>query len=140
PPTCQYPRTDPKVVAGQLTLKPSVFHLWVRVPTRRMTDPSKPVGTRCLQCVQHRLNTLPEAQISMTDNGCGRSARAVKPAGAGRGQSLDEFDLAHGTHLLRSVSTIHGAGLNKHGGALGVPTLDVRGQFVEEIPLVGNAI
>jgi hypothetical protein len=33
PPTCQYPRAGPKVVAGQLTLKPSVFHLWVRVPS-----------------------------------------------------------------------------------------------------------
>ena len=105
-----------------------------------MTDPPKPVGARRLQCVQHRLNTLPKVQISMTNNGGGGAARAIQTAGDGRGQALDEFDLTHGTHLLRSARAVHRASLNKRGGAHVVTALDVRGQLVEEIPLVGNTI
>ena len=70
----------------------------------------------------------------------GCPARAVEPTGTGRSQALDEFDLTHGAHLFWSAHAVHGAGLNKHGGAHIVTALDVRHQLVEEIALVGETI
>src|SRR5205823_332462 len=81
---------------------------------------------RRLHRIQHRRHALPKVQVGVTNDGCSGPTRAIQPAGAGRSQTLDEFDLAHGTHLLRSVSAVHGAGLNKHGGAHVVTALDVR--------------
>ena len=78
-PTRQHPRAGPKVVAGQLTLKPSVFHLRVGVPTGGMTDPPKPVGTRRLQRIQHRRHALPEVQVGVTDDGCGGRLGPYRP-------------------------------------------------------------
>src|SRR5262249_45070493 len=45
-----------------------------------------------------------------------------------------------GPHLLRSVSAVHGAGLNKHGGTHVVSAVNIGGQLVEQIPLVGNTL
>ena len=75
----------------------------------------------------------------MPDDGGGGAAGAVQTAGAGRGQPLDEFDFAHGTHLLRPVRAVHGARLDEHRGAHVVTAVHVGGQLVEQVALVGDA-
>ena len=67
------------------------------------------------------------------------AARAVQTAGARRGQPLDEFHLPHGAHLLRPVGAVHRARLDEHGGPDIVTGVDVGGQLVEQISLVGDA-
>ena len=42
-------------------------------------------------------------------------------------------------HLLRAVSAVHRARLDEHGGTHVVTAVDVGGQLVEQIPLVGDA-
>ena len=110
------------------------------VPRHGMADAPKPVGAGRLQRLQHRCDPVAQVQVGVADDGGGRPAGAVQPAGAGRGQPLDEFDLPHGTHLLRAVRAVHRAGLDKHGGTHVVAAVDVGGQLVEQIPLVGNAL
>ena len=105
-----------------------------------MADTPKPVGTGCLQRFEHRRHPVAQVQVGVPDDGGSSPARAVETAGAGRRQALDELDFPHRTHLLRPIGAVHGAGLNKHGGAHVVAAVDVRGQLVEQIALVGNTL
>ena len=103
-----------------------------------MADPSEPVWAGCLQRFQDRLNFIAQVQVGVTDYGCRCPARAVETARAGGGQTLDEFDLTDGAHLLRSVTTVHGPCLDVHGGTDVVTGVDVIGQLVKKIPMIGN--
>jgi hypothetical protein len=68
------------------------------------------------------------------------AARAVKSAGTGCRQALHKLHFTNGAHLLRSVGAVHGPGLDKHGGANIVPAVNVIGQLVQKVPLVGDAL
>jgi hypothetical protein len=52
---------------------------------------------------------------------------------------LHELNLADRAHLLGTISAVHGARFNEHGGTHIVAAAHVIGQLVEQIPLVGNA-
>jgi len=52
---------------------------------------------------------------------------------------LYELNLADRAHLLGTIRAVHGARFNEHGGTHVVAAVDVRGQLVEEIALVGYA-
>ena len=105
-----------------------------------MADTAKPVGAGCLQRFQHWCHPFAQVQVGVTDDGGSSPAGAVQTAGTGRGQPLDEFDFANGTHLLRPVSAVHCARLNKHGGTHVVTTVHVGSQFMQQVALVGNAL
>ena len=63
-----------------------------------------------------------------------------RPLALAAAKPTDEFDLTYRTHFFRSAGAVHGAGLNKHSGTHVVTAMDVRGQFVEQIPLVGHPL
>ena len=104
-----------------------------------MADAAEAVGAGRLQGLQHGGHAVAQVQVGVAHNGGGRAAGAVEPAGAGRGQALDEFHFAHGAHLLRTVGAVHRARLDEHGGAYVVAALHVGGQLVEQVALVGDA-
>ena len=133
PHTYQNPGAGPEIVTGQLPLhlvRGGVFQLRVRVPSNRVADTAESVGAGRLQCLQHRLDPVPQVQVGVADNGCRSPARAIKAAGAGGGQTLNELDLANGAHFLGSIGSVHCPCLDEHGGSHVVPAVDVVGQLV----------
>ena len=76
----------------------------------------------------------------MTDDGGCSLAGAVQTAGAGRGQTLDEFDFPAGRISSGPPVRYMARGLNKPGGTHVVAAVYIGGQLVEQIPLVGNAL
>jgi hypothetical protein len=112
----------------------------MRVPRRRVPDPTKPVGAGDVERLQHRCDPVAQVQVGVADDGSGRPAGAIEAAGAGGGQPLDKLDLPDGAQLHRAIRTVHGAGLDKHGGAHIVAALHIGDQLVQQIPLVGDAL
>src|SRR5712691_8406067 len=76
----------------------------------------------------------------MANDGGGGPAGAIQTAGTGGRQPLDKLDLPYGAQLDRAIRAVHRTGLNKHGGAHVVAAVNIGGQLVEEIPLVGDTI
>jgi hypothetical protein len=104
-----------------------------------MSSTAEPVRAGRLQRVEDRLHALSQVQVGVAHDGRGGAAGAVQTAGAGRGQALHELDLADGPHLLGPIGAVHRARLDEHGGAHVVAAVDVGGQLVEQIALVGDA-
>src|SRR6266478_8868175 len=111
----------------------------MRIPGDGMANAPKPVGAGRAQRFQYRCCALTQVQVGVTDNGRRRSTGAVESARAGRGQPLDELDLPYGSHLLRPVGAVHRARLDEHRGPHVVAAIDVIGQLVEQVSLIGDA-
>ena len=120
PHACQHPSARPEIIGGQSTLRLPVFHLRVGVPTDGVTYPAESVGAGGLQGFQHGLNSVSQLQVGVTDDGGGGPGGAVKTAGAGRRQTLDELYFTDRAQLLRSVRAVHPSCLNEHSGPDGV--------------------
>ena len=115
------------------------MYLRMAIPGDRVTDAAKPVGAGRLEGFEHRRDRIAQMQVGMSHYRRRRPGGTVDAAGAGRGQSLDEFNLAHGTHFLGAVGAVHRSGLNEDGRPHVVAAVDVVVQFVEQIPLVRDA-
>ena len=97
------------------------------------------VGAGGLQRLQHGRDVVAELEVGVADDGGGGACFAIGAAGAGGGETLHKFDLAHGFELIGAVGAVHGAGLDEHGGADVVAGVEVGHQFMEEIALVWDA-
>src|SRR5262245_26095551 len=75
----------------------------------------------------------------MPDDRRGSPSGAIKTTGARCSQPLYELNLAHWAHLLGTIRAVHGARFNEYSGTHVVAAAHIIGQFVEQIPLVGNA-
>jgi hypothetical protein len=82
---------------------------------------------------------IAELQIGVSNDG-GGPPWPIETAGASGSQSLDKLHLANWPQFLGAIGTVHGAGFNEHGGADIVAAVDVVGQFMQEIALVGYAV
>ena len=105
-----------------------------------MADPPKPVGAGRLQRIQHGLDPVAQLQVGVADDGRRCPAGAVETAGAGGGLTLHKFYFADGSQLFGAFGAVHRPCLNEHGGTHVVAAVDVRGQLVEQIPLVGDPL
>ena len=96
-----------------------------------MADTAKPVGARRPQCLEHRLDPVAELQIGAADDPRSRSAWAIDPAGAGRGETLDKLDLADRAQFRRPVGAVHRSGFDEDGRPHIVTGADVGDQLVQ---------
>ena len=76
----------------------------------------------------------------MANDGRCRPAGAVNPTVTGSGQTLDEFYFANRAQLFRAAGTVHGPGLDERGGPYVMSAVDIGIQFMEKVPLIGNAL
>ena len=112
----------------------------MRVPGNGVADPAKAIGASGTQRLQHRLDAVAELQISMTDNRRGGLGGTVEAGRARRRETLDKLDLADRAQFGRAVRPVHRARLDKHGRADIVAGVDVGGEFVHQIALIGDAL
>ena len=63
-----------------------------------------------------------------------------RPVALAAAKSLHEFHLAYRSHLLRPVGAVHGPGFNKNGGSHVVAAVNVVGQLVEQVLLIGYTL
>ena len=136
----QHPGTGAVFGGGQDPLGFPVADFGMAVPGDRVPDAVKPVWAGGLQRLQHRLHPVSQLQIGVADDRRCGAAGAIEAAGAGRGQPLDELDLANGAQLRRPVGPVHRPCLDKHRRAHGMAAADVGHQLVQQIALVGNPV
>ena len=138
----QHTRPLAELVAGQLArhvVGRGIFYLGMRVPGYRVPDTPEMVGAGFVKSVQHTFHRVAQVQVGVPDDGRRGPGGAVQAAGAGRVQPLHELHLPYGAHFCRTIGPVHGPRLDEHGGSYVVPCVDVVGQFVEQVPLVGDA-
>src|SRR5712691_3378421 len=76
----------------------------------------------------------------MADDGGGRAAGSIDPAGTCRRQPLDEFHLPDGPQGDWPVRTVHRTRLQEYRRPDVVPARDVGIELVQKIPLIGQTL
>ena len=106
-PASKHSRPSPKAFVCQQALLCPAFHIWMDVIGGRSAYAAETVRTSDLQSVQHGLNSVPHAQVGVSDDGRGGSSRAVLSTGTSCGEPLHELDLANRTKFFWPIGAVH---------------------------------
>ena len=76
----------------------------------------------------------------MADDSGGGFGMTVLSGGAGVGDGLDVFNLAHGLHLIRAIGAVLATDLDEHGGTHVVAAVHICCEIWQKILLVVNGL
>ena len=105
-----------------------------------MADTPEMIGAGLVEGVEDTFYVGAQVQVGVANDGRGGPGGAVESGGAGRALSLNKLHFAYRTHFHGPVGTVHCPRLNEDRGHDVVASVNVVGQFLEQVALVGDSL